>query len=64
MQAHDSSRDLETSFLSKEDLGVYFESRVITLMDVELDIVFGLDGSGAEVSKAKGERRLRLRLMR
>lgn len=64
MQSHDPSRDLETSFLSKENLGVYFESQGITLMDVKLDIVFGLDGNGAEVSKAKGERRLRLRLIR
>ena len=32
------------SFLSKENLEVYFESQGITLKDVKLDIVFGLDG--------------------
>lgn len=63
MHPHDSSRDLETSFLSKETLEVCFESQGITLMDELLDIVLGLDENEAEVPKAKGERRVECRLM-
>lgn len=64
MHSHDSSKDLEISFLSKENFEVCLESPGITLMDGKLDIIFGFIKNGAKVPKARGERRVRCRLMR
>lgn len=38
---------------------MYFESQVITLMDIKLDLGFGFDGNGTGVSKAKLMQKLR-----